>query len=392
MLHFVAMAHNSVSTTTSSSSYASTSTTSNSSVYDSESPIGPNVTQLHQYGTVVYIDDGSDDDSNKNISTIQCCSILLRHLVIFMGLTVGTYVGVSARIGLSVFSNWDGIIHFPSFWAQVVGTLIIGAATAQKENMQQSLATLYTIITTGICGSLTTFSSWNAEASKVLLQLNNSSFQPIHHAIDGGRIVGFLTVLLLGIGMPVSVFYLGKNTSKSLSDTCNLKNSTVFDSLLCLRRRWIVPFINTFVFIMITAVIITACYFTGNYEFLFSLLFGGPGTYIRWRLGALDKMNARFVKDFPFGTFLSNIIGSLILAVTLVSISYCSTQIVIGDIPLAVLKGIAVGFCGSLTTVSTFVSQLCSLPFCMSFFYAAISLVSSQLVFNTVFLVYQGIV
>ena len=383
------MAHNSVSTTT----YASTSTASISRVHDSESPNGPNITQVRQYGTVVHINDDSDDDTTT--STNQCCSILLRHLVIFMGLTVGTYVGVSARIGLSVFSNWDGnhgIILFPSFWAQVVGTLIIGAATAQKENMQQSLATLYTIITTGICGSLTTFSSWNAEASKVLLQLNDSSFQPIHHAIDGGSIVGFLTVLLLGIGMPVSVFCLGKNTSKSLSNTCNLKNSTVFNSLLCLRRRWIVPFINIFVFIMITAVIITACYFTGNYEFLFSLLFGGPGTYIRWRLGALDKMNARFVKDFPFGTFLSNIIGSLILAVTLVSISYCSTQIVIGDIPLAVLKGIAVGFCGSLTTVSTFVSQLCSLPFCMSFFYAAISLVSSQLVFNTVFLVYQGIV
>ena len=343
-----------------------------------------------RYGAVTMNTKGTESNTSA-----QCCStVLIRHILLFTGLTIGTYIGVSTRIGLSTFSNWDGIIHFPSFWAQIVGTLIIGAATAQKENIQESFSTLYTVITTGICGSMTTFSSWNAEASKVLLQLNDSTLQPVHHSIDGGRIVGFLTVLLLGTGMPVSVFYFGTNISKLLPITSNnLQSNTIVKCLLTLntRRCWIFPLVTTSACIIISTVIVTGCVFTENYEFLFALLFGGPGTYIRWRLGALDKNNMKFVKNFPFGTFLSNIIGSIILAITLVSISYCSTQIEIGDIPLAVLKGVAVGFCGSITTVSTFVSQLCSLSFYMSVFYASISLVVSQIVFITVFSTYQAI-
>ena len=73
------------------------------------------------------------------------------------------------------------------------------------------------------------------------------------------------------------------------------------------------------------------------------------------------------------------IIGSIVLACTLVAISYNSSAVPeIESIWLAMLDGVAVAFCGSLTTVSTFVSQICSLSFRMSVFYVIISLVLSQ--------------
>lgn len=377
-----------MSTYHSSSSFTTTSTFSS---YSSAVPLAAYIGQKEdtvdgQYGTVP----AAENIETNKARYCSCCKTFAVHLSLSIGLTLGTYVGVSGRIGLTVFSKWDGVIHFPSFWAQVIGTFIIGAAVGQKHNLQGSL---YTLITTGVCGSMTTFSSWNVEASKVLLQLNDSTLEPIHNSIDGGRIVGFLTVLMLGVGMPVSMFYLGKNISSSIPVRNNSQDNEE-QGLQSSRVRWsVLLMVNIVVFLFVTSVIITACVYTQHYNLLFALLLGGPGTYIRWRLGvSLDKTKLKYIGNFPIGTFCANILGSIVLAIVLVSISYCSNVVTIGVIPLAVLKGIAVGFCGSLTTVSSFVSQICSLPFHMSACYALLSLIVSQFLINAVFLSYQALI
>ena len=349
-----------------------------------------NYTAPPQYGAVPGVDECTATKNNSQPAAGCIKTTAFRHLITFTGLALATYLGVSVRLGLTEFSQWDGITHFPSFWAQVVGTLIIGVSAAQKEGIQATgtFSFVYTLITTGLCGSMTTFSSWNVEAGKVLLQLNDTTLQHLHRSLNGERVVGFVTVLLLGVGMPLSVFYLGKHTSSLLihigdSDGLMEKMVAAFQK----KRPWFFPIVNLCLFVSITSTIIAVCLHMEQYTFLFSLLFGSPGTYMRWCLSSLDKTNFKYTGSFPIGTFLTNVIGSFILAVILVIISYNTTDT--KDIQYALLNGIAIGFCGSLTTVSTFVSQISSLSFRMSVCYVLVSIAVSQLIINAIFLLYQ---
>ena len=380
-------------TTTSSTTDTSFTNTSSSRLIGIHSPdilvvSNSEASPFQQYGAAQSQTEEADKENGG------CCrnmaSAVLDHFVMFSGLAMATYIGVSSRIGLSVFSEWDGIMHFPSFWAQVVGTLIIGIAVANKDMCS---AFLYTLLTTGVCGSMTTFSSWNVEASKVLLQLNDTSFQPIHNSINGGRIVGFLTILLLGIGMPVSVFLLGKNFAVSNISlfTNNFRVCQVIQRLRSSfkQRPWLRLVVYLTLYAWTTAAIVALCLHHKHYFLLFSLILGGPGTYVRWKLGTLDKKDFKYIRKFPLGTFLANTIGSIILVGTLIAISHSNTNASVGKVQIAAMQGLAVGFCGSLTTVSTFVSQICDLPFCMSVIYVLTSIFTSQLLMNSVLLTYS---
>ena len=344
------------------------------------------VEQPLKYGSVP-AENQDDDGWEKQQDTWRPRAYqTLEHFITIIGLYLATYIGVLLRIYLSYFSLWDGVQHFPSMWAQVVGTAFIGALIAYKDKLQVKHKILYTSLSTGLCGSLTTFSSWNAEASKVLLQLNETTLQPLYSAQHASRAVGFFTVLLLGVGMPVAALLLGKNSAEllSFSNYGSMKHcSAIF---CCLNKTWLLLLFSIVGYTFVTLNIILICLFTNSYQIMFSLIFGGLGTYIRWRLSFLDKHSSKFkfIKDFPFGTFLANSIGSMILAGTLVSIAYTSIEIPDNVIVSALLFGIAIGFCGSLTTVSTFVSQLCALPFRSAMIYSVVSLTVAQLVFTAV--------
>ena len=384
---------NGSSTFTTTSSTTDTSVTSSSKLIGIHSPhliLNSKASPVQKYGAAQSQTEEADKENGASGCSRNMASAVLDHFVMFSGLAMATYIGVSSRIGLSVFSEWYGIMHFPSFWAQVVGTLIIGIAVANKDMCS---AFLYTLLTTGVCGSLTTFSSWNVDVSKVLLQLNDTSFQPIHNSINGGRIVGFLTILLLGIGMPVSVFLLGKNFAVSNISlfTNKFRVCQVIQRLRSSfkRRPWLRLVVYLTLYVWTTAAIVALCLYHKHYFLLFSLILGGPGTYVRWKLSTLDKKDFKYIRKFPLGTFLANTIGSIILVGTLIAISHSNTNASVGKVQIAAMQGLAVGFCGSLTTVSTFVSQICDLPFCMSVIYVLTSIFTSQLLMNSVLLTYS---
>ncbi|KAI6647872.1 hypothetical protein LOD99_8459 [Oopsacas minuta] len=319
----------------------------------------------------------------------KCMDILtnfLQHSVTIAALSVCTYAGVTARIYLIILSNLDGLDHFPSFWAQILGTAIIGVLVTHKERMQRKYSIIYTALTTGFCGSLTTFSSWNVEAARVLLQINQTTLsqnQPVEHY---SRTVGYVTVLLLGVGMPIAAVTLGKN----ISTLC----TPLFEKLdfqKCKIPSFLFPTCVIVGYLTITATLIGLCIYKSSYYILFSLLFGSIGTYIRWQLSSLDKLKSICVKEFPMGTFLANSIGSMILAITSIVIAYYTDNIEIELIKKELLNGVATGFCGSLTTVSTFITQITSLPFRIAILYVFVSLLISQALFISIMFTYNSI-
>ena len=69
---------------------------------------------------------------------------------------------------------------------------------------------------------------------------------------------------------------------------------------------------------------------------------GAPARYLTDR-----AIQSRHDSVFPWGTFAVNVIGSLVLGVLVGA----ATQ---RDVPPALVAGLGTGFCGALTTYSTF--------------------------------------
>jgi len=92
-------------------------------------------------------------------------------------------------------------------------------------------------------------------------------------------------------------------------------------------------------------------YYCSNIYQYFIVL-GCLGAYLRYQLSKFNANNP----TFPIGTFSVNILGTWILAAVMMiskfSVAYYNTKI------QAVLYGLAVGFCGCLTTVSTYVNEI----------------------------------
>ena len=315
--------------------------------------------------------------ANRNLP-LRCQDQLLT--VMAMGLA--TYVGVLTRIGLTLVPQSIGVEHFPSLYAQIVGTFIMGLLLSFKDSLIKKHSILYTTLSTGLCGCITTFSSWNAEAARVLLQLNETSLKFLNVEFTMARALGPGIVLLLGVGMSLSALRLGNNiglSAQAIEASGRKPLRDIRRRLTVLPVRYCAPSLTVLTWIVATALSIYLCTHYGNFDIMFALLLGPAGTYIRWQLGGLDYKTRKRARGFPVGTFIANIAGSFVLAFTLVCEAYFIDSA--GSISYSLLAGVAVGFCGCLTTVSTFVTQLSSLPFNMAAIYALTSISVAQVQF-----------
>lgn len=115
----------------------------------------------------------------------------------------------------------------------------------------------------------------------------------------------------------------------------------------------------------------------------FSLLLGPPGTMLRYALSKLNS-KSRFEGKFPIGTFLANMLATAVLAAVYVGQrapgkgSQSPNLTVTGCDALYALEG---GFCGCLSTVSTFAVELTSIRRARwKWFYAGTSVVVGHLI------------
>ncbi len=291
---------------------------------------------------------------------------ILDHLIYFCALSVASYAGVLTRIYLANLQHWNGIPLFTSFYAEFVGTAIMGFIISHKKILQNHKA-VYQAIATGLCGSITTFSSWNSEAVEVLLQFGRA---PPDNA---ERIIGWVTVLIIGIGMPIAALLFGKHIAHlSLWSDCRLREDEEF---LQPRKRYRIAVKVTIVLLWVcsTCLVIYLPYRYQKYDLMFSFVFCFVGTYIRWHLSPLNSL----IRNFKLGTFIANILGAWILGSAVVVSSHFESEL--GQVEAAVVKGIGTGFCGCLTTVSTFTVELTTLPLAGSYVYGILSLALAQL-------------
>lgn len=109
---------------------------------------------------------------------------------------------------------------------------------------------------------------------------------------------------------------------------------------------------------------------------------GGLGALARYGLSVWNPPSG---DSFPWGTFFTNLLSVLVLALILV---YSKSE---AGLNKSLVGFIAIGFCGGFSTFSTFSWELFSLmsnqKWGLAFLYLALSLVLSVALFFAVFLV-----
>ena len=325
-------------------------------------------TQQHMYGSVLPDVEKSSDHAVPSESTGCKPSYgqqLLSGVQLIAALSVATYVGVAARIYLFLLAKWSGFSDFASLYAQLVGCAILGILSANKQTLMSNHKTFYTALGTGMCGSITTFSTWNVEGAFSLLQMNRTSLTLLPMPDNTSRAITFLTIMIVGLGAPLAVLKFGINVGSSAPF------KYIQTKVSCQSSAAPATVAIVIVWILTTGAIVAGCLVFRNYEIMFSLILGTVGTWTRWLLSFLDNK----LRGFPAGTFTANVCGTWIIGVVLAAQGYNDND---NELVLSLLSGLVTGLCGCLTTVSTFVGQLNTLPFSMGCLYAFVSIIAAQ--------------
>ena len=246
-------------------------------------------------------------------------------------------------------------------------------AAAKKAHMAaKKTIPLYIGLATGFCGSFTSFSSFIRD---LFLAASNDLPTPdvspdIMSRNGGYSFMAFLAVLIGTVGLSLSGLFIGSHLAIALE-----------------------PFTPSFPFQLTRRVIDPLAVFLGwgcwIGAILLSILppdrFSHPGAAETWRgratfsivfapLGCLLRFYVSMhlnplIASFPLGTFSVNIFGTAVLGM-----SWDLAHVPLGGVVgCQVLQGIEDGFCGALTTVSTWVTELASLKRGRAYIYGATS-------------------
>ncbi|OAA60510.1 Camphor resistance CrcB protein [Niveomyces insectorum RCEF 264] len=324
--------------------------------------------------------DGSDaekaaDEGGRHIRV----SRLATHIYTVSYLVLFALFGTLARLGLSALTTYAGApVVFASLWPNFAGSLVMGflaedrmlfrfewgtpstglrraVPTGRRRRPMATKKTipLYIGLATGFCGSFTSFSAFVRD---VFLALSND-LAATNPARNGGySFMAVVCVILVTVSLSLSGLYVGAHLAIALEPvTPSLSYPLTRNILdrLCVLLAW---------GCWLGAVLLSALPpdrggaspETWRGRATFALVFAPLGCLARFY--ASLYMNG-LVVSFPVGTFFVNIFGTAVLGM-----SWDLAHVPLGGVVgCQVLQGVEDGFCGCLTTVSTWVVELSNL-------------------------------
>ncbi|KAG9303276.1 hypothetical protein G9A89_013602 [Geosiphon pyriformis] len=318
-----------------------------------------------------------DEDEEK--TKVIFIDIVERKAPVIALLIPFSMIGVLVRIGLTNLNQYPGAPVFPLVYSQFIGCLIMGFCVAFKEIIMNKYLPAYIGLGVGLCGSITTFSSWNLGIFKAIIDYETPqhprAYSPLAALVHVAITIG-MSVSGLKFGEHLADFFLPKNFPKDKSNAKNNSKSKKtsyrvvprkfkYDDLIFI--DWIC--ISLGFFSILTVVILTIL-IKEHRKIMFATIFAPIGTLTRWKLSRFNTVNM----TFPFGTFAANIFGTLVLGILFI----LSNGEVNSKLGCQVISGLSDGFCGCLTTISTFAVEITSLPRVQAYRYAIFSVVMAQ--------------
>ncbi|ROW12148.1 hypothetical protein VMCG_00064 [Cytospora schulzeri] len=326
-------------------------------------------------------------------------------------LVLFSFWGTLARLGLQWLTDYPGAPVFPSVWFNFGGSLVFGFLSEDRKLFRDEWGTptyeqqiqkakqdeesggsgsdqaavdltaakkahlatkktipLYVGLATGFCGSFTSFSSFIRDAflatSNDLTYGSSSTTAPRN---GGYSFMALLAVIIITATASLSGLIIGTHLATALEP--------VTPSLPFLVTRRFADRLAVFLAVgcwvgaVLLAAIPPAGYWRGAAAF--ALVFAPLGCLLRYY--ASMWLNGRMNPAFPLGTFAVNVFGTAVLGMAW-DLQHVPVGGVIG---CQVLQGVEDGFCGCLTTVSTWVSEMAGLRRRQAWMYGGASVVVS---------------
>lgn len=242
---------------------------------------------------------------------------------------------------------------------------VIDLVAAKKAHLAtKKTIPLYIGLATGFCGSFTSFSTFIRDC---FLALSNQMVTPelgIPGRNGGYSFMALLGVVLATVALSLSGLILGAHLAIALEQfTPSIPypvTRKILDPLGVL-LGW-----GCWLGAILMAIFPPHNKWRG--EILFALIFAPLGCLARFYLAI--RLNGK-IASFPVGTFTANIFGTAVLGM-----AWDIAHARIGGLAgCQVLQGIEDGFCGCLTTISTWVAELSSLERRHSYIYGCTSVV-----------------
>lgn len=239
---------------------------------------------------------------------------------------------------------------------------------------------LFVALGTGFCGSLTTFSSWMFDVFAAFAQLG----APSPNRFSGVRLLFLLrrasltpAQFLSGVAITMVTFALSiafLSLGQQLSSLLPKSPPTITRVAKHPKRHPTTYHLISFLLgpTAYAAALLLLILGPSSWrpKATFAIVFGPPGTILRYEL---SRRFNRLYPSLPIGTLTANILAVLIFSI-LVILQRRGGMSMGCD----VLQGMEDGFCGSLSTVSTFVVELRGLKGRDKWRYAMVSWVGAQ--------------
>ena len=232
---------------------------------------------------------------------------------------------------------------------------------------------LFIGLATGFCGSFTSFSSFIRDA---FLALSNGLPSPSPNVSSiplrngGYSFEAVLAILIVHVAASLSALKCGAHFALAIDP---LMPTLPYKTM----RRILDPLTVLLGLGSWSAAILLTAFSPQQHwrgRVTFALVFAPVGCLLRFY--ASKYLNAR-IPSFPLGTFTINILGTIVLGMCF-DLQH-STSVASGVLSCQVLQSVMDGFCGSATTVSTWVAELNSLKRRHGYLYGVTSVVVALL-------------
>lgn len=277
-------------------------------------------------------------------------------------------LGTLARLGLTALNTYPGAPFSGLLWVQFVGCVIMGFCQTESVFFPRPKhnATFLLAITTGFCGSLTTFSSWMLQMFTGMANLD-----PFERRGRGYSFLSVVSDFMVTMCIAMSSLIWGKQIGKTTGQWRIGK----------VAFAWPIP-AHTHIVVRVLLLLLSICFFVGAAFYTayttnvthrgigFSLIFSPFAALTRLYLARFLNSPQYFI---PYGTLCANVFATLLLSIMYMipQITHCT------PVSRSVMYGIQNGFCAVLSTLSTFSNELHTMPIKRAYIYCIISVAIS---------------
>lgn len=325
-------------------------------------------------------------------------TVEMKLLPIWSALILFSFIGVLIRIGIIRLHSYPSPAVAPTIYAQAVGSFIMGFVNYQKGWWMVHSYPFYVGLTTGLSGSITSFSTYMLT---VFLELFHIDYVGKLDRTVGEGVMAGIAIIVSTIGLSTASVVVGGHASmipflhlrsyvripsrididdydaelKDMNKIRLMKSRqnptlheclhTPFKALQKLTHEYttLTTVEKLLVWSALLSIILFALligFIRTEIGLLFACLFGPVGTLIRYHTATLNVTYG--VKHaFPMGTYLVNMIGTALIGVFFI-FQYDTPGVGLSGYGCGIMMGLIDGFCGCLTTVSAFIVELRTLP------------------------------